>query len=162
MNYVTQEHEQEQYNSELMLGHEIARRIQQLPDARSRLAYVAQLSGTSAEHVLERVDTAKELHDQLLTGARRVIQLAARHPVDAIVRAESSRFAEKLASTLERLDDLLTSIVEEQMFALVVQTALADPHGVVQSGLQDLTELDMGNTTSMAMAQRSWQGTRAA
>ena len=40
--------------------------VGQLPDAKSRLAYIARLTGEAAEKVLNRVDLAKTEHDHIL------------------------------------------------------------------------------------------------
>ena len=44
----------------------------ELPDAKSRLSYIARLTGQAAEKVLNRVDQAKAEHDHIAEETRRI------------------------------------------------------------------------------------------
>ena len=45
----------------------------ELPDAQSRLSYIARLTGEAAEKVLNRVEQAKAQHDYIAAETRRVV-----------------------------------------------------------------------------------------
>jgi len=58
----------------------------ELPDAQSRLSYIARLTGEAAEKVLNRVEQAKAQHDYIAAETRRVVNSLVADPVAAVVR----------------------------------------------------------------------------
>ena len=64
----------------------------ELPDAKSRLSYIARLTGEAAEKVLNQVDQAKAEHDGIASEARRMAGLLAQDPSTAVPRAEVLQF----------------------------------------------------------------------
>ena len=55
----------------------------ELPDAQSRLSYIARLTGEAAEKVLSRVEQAKAQHDYIASETRRVVTSLVADPVAA-------------------------------------------------------------------------------
>jgi chemotaxis protein CheZ len=75
----------------------------ELPDAKSRLTYIARLTGEAAEKVLNRVDQAKAQHDHIAAETRRLAALIVKDPVAAVVN--------------------LAATIEEQLVQLLIETA---------------------------------------
>jgi len=60
----------------------------ELPDAQSRLSYIARLTGEAAEKVLNRVEQAKAQHDFIAAETRRVVNSLVADPVAAVAKGE--------------------------------------------------------------------------
>ncbi|EYC50000.1 chemotaxis protein CheZ [Hylemonella gracilis str. Niagara R] len=131
----------------------------ELPDARSRLTYIAKLTGEAAEKVLNRVDQAKSQNDHMGAQTKHMIALLASDPVAAVAKGHVMNFLTDLEKTNTDLDQHLTEImmaqdfhdltgqviarvlnlasnIEDQLIALLIQTAPAD----VQERLKQQTE----------------------
>lgn len=130
-----------------------------LPDARSRLTYIAEKTGTAAEKVLNLVDQAKIEHDQIASETRRIAQAIVADPVKAVASGGVMNFVEDVEAATIRIDRHLTEImlaqdfhdltgqvvarvvqlaadIEDQLVRLLLQTAPADQvHKVEQSFL---------------------------
>lgn len=130
-----------------------------LPDARSRLTYIAEKTGTAAEKVLNLVDQAKIEHDQIASETRRIAQAIVADPVKAVASGGVMNFVEDVEAATIRIDRHLTDImlaqdfhdltgqvvarvvqlatdIEDQLVRLLLQTAPADQvHKVEQSFL---------------------------
>jgi chemotaxis protein CheZ len=90
--------------------------VGQLPDAKSRLAYIARLTGEAAEKVLNRVDLAKSEHDHILTQTRRMAQLVVTDPVAAVAKGEVMNFVADVEASVGKIDQHLTEIMMAQDF----------------------------------------------
>lgn len=90
--------------------------VGQLPDAKSRLAYIARLTGEAAEKVLNRVDLAKSEHDHVLAQTRRVAALVVADPVAAVAKGEVMNFVTDVETAIGRIDQHLTEIMLAQDF----------------------------------------------
>ena len=64
----------------------------ELPDAQSRLSYIARLTGEAAEKVLNRVEQAKAQHDFIASETRRVVAALVKDPVAAVAKGEIMNF----------------------------------------------------------------------
>lgn len=130
-----------------------------LPDARSRLTYIAEKTGTAAEKVLNLVDQAKIEHDLIASETRRIAQAIVADPVKAVASGGVMNFVEDVEAATIRIDRHLTEImlaqdfhdltgqvvarvvqlaadIEDQLVRLLLQTAPADQvHKVEQSFL---------------------------
>ena len=118
----------------------------ELPDAKSRLSYIARLTGEAAEKVLNRVDQAKEQHQHILSETRRIGALMVADPVGAVAKGQLMNFVTDVEQTTNKIDEHLTEImmaqdfhdltgqviakvvtlaatIEEQLVALLIQTA---------------------------------------
>lgn len=90
--------------------------VNQLPDAQSRLNYIARLTGQAAEKVLTEVEGAKQ--DQALMADRGRQLLAAIGGVPDLARAmpELLTWSQEVVDTSERSDARLTEIMMAQDF----------------------------------------------
>ena len=118
----------------------------ELPDAKSRLSYIAKLTGEAAEKVLNQVDQAKAQHDHIASETRRIGALIAKDPVAAVAKGHVMNFIEDVEQASKKVDQHLTEImmaqdfhdltgqviakvvnlaatIEEQLLALLIQTA---------------------------------------
>ena len=121
----------------------------ELPDAQSRLSYIARLTGEAAEKVLNRVEQAKAQHDFIATETRRVVTSLIKDPVAAVAKGEIMNFLTDVERVTKEADTHLTEImmaqdfhdltgqviarvvtlaatIEEQLVQLMIQTAPAN------------------------------------
>lgn len=120
----------------------------EIPDARSRLSYIARLTGEAAEKVLNRVDQAKAQHEHLTLETRRIGALIVKDPVGAVARGHVMNYLSEVEQSTQQIDQHLTEImmaqdfhdltgqviakvvnlaanIEEQLVQLLIQTAPA-------------------------------------
>jgi chemotaxis protein CheZ len=128
----------------------------ELPDAKSRLSYIARLTGEAAEKVLNRVDQAKAQHDHIAAETRRIGVLIVKDPVAAVAKGHVMNFLTDVEHSTKQIDQHLTEImmaqdfhdltgqviakvvnlaanIEEQLLQLLIQTAPADAVAVVKT-----------------------------
>jgi chemotaxis protein CheZ len=121
----------------------------ELPDAKSRLSYIARLTGEAAEKVLNQVDQAKAQHDFIASETHRIGQLIVKDPVAAVAKGHVMNFIEDVDKASRAVDQHLTAImmaqdfhdltgqviarvvnlaatIEEQLVQLLIQTAPPD------------------------------------
>jgi len=121
----------------------------ELPDAKSRLSYIARLTGEAAEKVLNRVDQAKAQHDHIAAETRRIGALIVKDPVAAVAKGHVMNFLTDVEESTRQVDQHLTEImmaqdfhdltgqviakvvnlaanIEEQLVQLLIQTAPPD------------------------------------
>lgn len=121
----------------------------ELPDAKSRLSYIARLTGEAAEKVLNQVDKAKAEQEHIAAETRRIGALIVKDPVAAVAKGDVMNFINEVNLASKRVDDHLTEImmaqdfhdltgqviakvvnlaatIEEQLVLLLIQTAPAD------------------------------------
>ena len=121
----------------------------EIPDAKSRLSYIARLTGEAAEKVLNRVDMAKAQHDHIASETRRIGALIVKDPVAAVAKGHVMNFLTDVEQSTQQVDQHLTEImmaqdfhdltgqviakvvtlvanVEEQLVQLLIQTAPVD------------------------------------
>lgn len=120
--------------------------MEKLPDAQSRLAYIARLTGEAAEKVLSRVDLAKIQHDFIAAETTRLAALIVKDPVASVATGAVYNFVADVERASKEIDmhlteimmaqdfhDLtgqviarvvnLTSTIEKQLIELLIQTA---------------------------------------
>ena len=88
----------------------------ELPDAKSRLSYIARLTGEAAEKVLNRVDQAKSQHDHIAAQTRHMIALLVADPVAAVAKGHIMNFLTDLEKANGEVDQHLTEIMMAQDF----------------------------------------------
>jgi chemotaxis protein CheZ len=147
--------------NELGYAEKLQGTMQQLPDAKSRLSYIARLTGEAAEKVLNRVEQAKAEHDQISADTRRIAALLVQDPVAAVARGEVMNFVTAVEASTARIDSHLTEImmaqdfhdltgqvisrvvglaatIEEQLLQLLLQTApvgqIGEDHAIELNG----------------------------
>jgi len=87
-----------------------------LPDARSRLNYVATKTGEAAEKVLNSVDQAKLEHAAIASKTRLIGQAIVSDPVKAVASGSVMNFVGDVESATARIDRHLTDIMMAQDF----------------------------------------------
>ncbi len=120
--------------------------VDELPDARSRLQYIARLTGEAAEKVLNRVDEAKADQERVILHSKQLLDTIKGVPGLKWAMPELTEWSEKIQQDAVRTDQHLTEImmaqdfhdltgqvigrvvtlaatIEEQLLALLVQAA---------------------------------------
>jgi chemotaxis protein CheZ len=87
-----------------------------LPDARSRLTYIAQKTGDAANKVLNLVDLAKAEHQSISAQTRAMAAAIVADPVKAVATGAVMNFVEDVESATSRIDAHLTDIMMAQDF----------------------------------------------
>jgi len=88
----------------------------ELPDAKSRLSYIARLTGEAAEKVLNNVDQAKLHHDHIASETRRIGALIVKDPVAAVAKGHVMNFINDVEQATQEIDKNLTDIMMAQDF----------------------------------------------
>lgn len=88
----------------------------EIPDAKSRLTYIARLTGEAAEKVLNNVDQAKAHHDHIAAEARRIGALIVKDPVAAVAKGHVMNFVHDVEDATKHIDKNLTNIMMAQDF----------------------------------------------
>lgn len=132
--------------NELGYAEKLKGTVDKLPDAKSRLSYIARLTGEAAEKVLNRVDQAKAQQDEMAAETRRIGALIVKDPVAAVAKGEVFNFVTFVEQRTKDIDEHLTEImmaqdfhdltgqviskvvnlaatIEEQLVALLIQTS---------------------------------------
>lgn len=90
--------------------------VDNLPDARSRLNYIASKTADAAEKVLNLVDTAKADQEHIAQETRKLAQLITADPVKAVASGAVFNFVQDVEATTRRVDAHLTDIMMAQDF----------------------------------------------
>ncbi len=88
----------------------------ELPDAKSRLSYIAKLTGQAAEKVLNQVDQAKAQQDHITAETRRIGALIVQDPVAAVAKGHVMNFIADVEQASMKIDAHLTEIMMAQDF----------------------------------------------
>jgi chemotaxis protein CheZ len=87
-----------------------------LPDARSRLNYIATKTSDAANKVLNSVDQAKIDHAHIAAETRRIAQAIVKDPVKAVASGSVMNFVGDVEAATARIDAHLTDIMMAQDF----------------------------------------------
>ena len=87
-----------------------------LPDARSRLSYIAKKTGEAADKVLNSVDQAKLEHGRITEETRRIAAAIVADPVRAVASGAVINFVGDVEAATARIDAHLTDIMMAQDF----------------------------------------------
>ncbi|WP_229722892.1 protein phosphatase CheZ [Xylophilus rhododendri] len=90
--------------------------VGEMPDAKSRLSYIARLTSDAAEKVLNRVELAKANHEFILNEARQMVASVKKDPVAAVASGRIMNFLEDMERTTQEADSHLTEIMMAQDF----------------------------------------------
>lgn len=101
---------------ELGYDKQLEQSIGSLPDARSRLSFIARLTGDAAEKVLNTVDTAQAQQGQLISEAQRMETLLASAGGDPATLAEMRAFVQCAKGTAQQAGAHLSDIMLAQDF----------------------------------------------
>nr|WP_315245470.1 protein phosphatase CheZ [uncultured Albidiferax sp.] len=89
---------------------------EELPDAQSRLTYIARLTGEAAEKVLSRVDLAKIQHDFIAAETSKLAAFIVKDPVAAVATGAVYNFVADVERASKEIDMHLTEIMMAQDF----------------------------------------------
>jgi chemotaxis protein CheZ len=89
---------------------------QGLPDARSRLSYIAGKTGESADRVLTAVEQAKQEHLAIRAASKHMAQRCGADPARLLPAPEVLAFAATVEGAATRIDQQLTDIMLAQDF----------------------------------------------
>lgn len=89
---------------------------QGLPDARSRLNYIAEKTASAADKVLNSVDQAKEVHAHIVSQAQLLARDLTDNPVKAVASGAVLNFVRDIESSAGKADQHLTDIMLAQDF----------------------------------------------
>ena len=87
-----------------------------LPDARSRLNYIASKTAEAADKVLNSVDSAKDEHATIAAETRRMAHAVTADPVRAVASGALLNFVGDIEAATARIDRHLTDIMLAQDF----------------------------------------------
>ena len=87
-----------------------------LPDARSRLNYIAEKTAAAANKVLNSVDSAKADHARIAAETRRIAAALVADPVKAVASGAVLNFVSDVEATTASIDSHLTDIMMAQDF----------------------------------------------
>ena len=87
-----------------------------LPDARSRLNYIAEKTASAADKVLNSVDQAKAEHKLIADATRQMARDIAADPVKAVASGAVMNFVGDVEASTARIDQHLTDIMLAQDF----------------------------------------------
>jgi chemotaxis protein CheZ len=87
-----------------------------LPDARSRLSYIATKTADAANKVLNTVDAAKVEHGKIADATRAMAAMIVADPVKAVASGAVMNFVQEVEASTKRIDDHLTDIMMAQDF----------------------------------------------
>lgn len=90
--------------------------VENIPDARSRLSYIATKTAEAADKVLNLVDEAKADQAHIAAETRRLAELIVKDPVKAVATGAVMNFVNDVESTTQRVDQHLTDIMMAQDF----------------------------------------------
>ncbi len=87
-----------------------------LPDARSRLSYIASKTAAAADKVLNSVDQAKLEHAAISEATREMARAIVADPVKAVASGQVLNFVQDVESRTAAIDSHLTDIMMAQDF----------------------------------------------
>ena len=87
-----------------------------LPDARSRLNYIADKTAAAADKVLNSVDQAKAEHQRIAAQTREIARSIVADPVKAVATGAVMNFVGDVEASTARIDAHLTDIMLAQDF----------------------------------------------
>lgn len=87
-----------------------------LPDARSRLSYIARKTGEAADKVLNSVEQAKSEHGHISRATREMAKAFVADPVRAVASGAVMNFVGDVEDATGRIDQHLTDIMMAQDF----------------------------------------------
>lgn len=102
--------------SQLGLTAKLQGTAEELPDARSRLSYIARLTGEAAEKVLNRVDQAKNQQEHVSSETQRVTALLVKDPVAAVAKGHIMNYLTDVDQASRDIGQHLTEIMMAQDF----------------------------------------------
>lgn len=88
--------------------------VQNIPDARERLNYIAHKTGEAAEKVLNLVERAKSEHEHIARETRHIAHSIMADPVKAVASGAIMNFVDDVETRTARINQHLTEIMIAQ------------------------------------------------
>ena len=127
--------------NELGFAEKLRGSMGELPDAQSRLSYIARLTGEAAEKVLSRVELAKAQHDFIASETRRVVDSLVKDPVAAVAKGEIFNFLTDVERVTKEADVHLTEIMMAQDFQDITGQLIKKVVHITKTVEQELAQL---------------------
>lgn len=137
--------------NELGYADQLRGTMDELPDAQSRLTYIARLTGEAAEKVLGRVEQAKVQHDHLAAETQRVRVALVQDPVRAVASGEIMNYLTDVAGVTKAADEHLTEIMMAQDFHDLTGQVIARVVALAATIEQQLVQLVLETAPPNAM-----------
>ncbi|MCT9812613.1 protein phosphatase CheZ [Acidovorax sp. Be4] len=102
--------------NELGFADQLRGSMDELPDAQSRLSYIARLTGEAADKVLGRVEQAKAQQAYIADETRRMVAALIKDPVAAVAKGDIMNFLTDMEDVTQKADEHLTEIMMAQDF----------------------------------------------
>lgn len=112
-----------------------------LPDAKSRLNYIAQKTAEAAHKVLNSVDQAKAEHEAIAAQTRAMVRGIVADPVKAVASGAVMNFVGDVEAASARIDAHLTDIMMAQDFHDLTGQVVAKVVHLAQTIEDQLVEL---------------------
>lgn len=113
----------------------------ELPDAKSRLSYIARLTGEAAEKVLNQVDQAKAHQAHIAAQVQQITLLLSQDAQGAIARGDVARHLADMEQSGRQLDEHLTEIMMAQDFHDLTGQVIAKVVNLAASMEEQLIQL---------------------
>jgi len=140
---------------ELGLAERLKGTAEELPDVKSRLSYIARLTGEAAEKVLNRVDQAKHQNDQMAAETRRMKAALVKDPVAAVAKGQIMNFLTDFEDANKGIDQHLTEIMMAQDFHDLTGQVIARVVNLATTIEEQLVELLIQTAPSGTVAKPS-------
>jgi chemotaxis protein CheZ len=114
-----------------------------LPDARSRLTYIANKTADAANKVLNSVDKAKVEHANIAAMTRAMADAIVKDPVRAVATGSVMNFVGEVEQSTARIDSHLTDIMMAQDFHDLTGQVVAKVVGLANDLEDSLVKLLM-------------------
>ena len=147
--------------NELGYANQLRSSMSELPDAQSRLSYIARLTGEAAEKVLGRVEQAKVQNDLLADETRRVTAALIKDPVAAVAKGEIMNFLTDVEHITKISDEHLTEIMMAQDFHDLTGQVIARVVALAATIEQQLVQLVIQTAPPNAVPPPTIETTRA-
>jgi chemotaxis protein CheZ len=139
----------------LGLGDKVKDWAGELPDAKSRLSYIARLTGEAAEKVLNHVDQAKSHHEFIAAETHRIGELIVADPVRAVAKGHVMNFIFDVDQASKKIDEHLTAIMMAQDFHDLTGQVIKKVVGLVANIEDELLKLLIQTAPPEAAAKSS-------
>jgi chemotaxis protein CheZ len=143
---------------ELGLAERLQGTAEELPDVKSRLSYIARLTGEAAEKVLNRVDQAKNQNDQLAAETKRMKAALIKDPVAAVAKGQIMNFLTDFEDANKGIDQHLTEIMMAQDFHDLTGQVIARVVNLATTIEEQLVELLIQTAPSGTVAKKASGG----
>jgi len=127
--------------TELGLAEKLKGTVGELPDVKSRLHYIARLTGEAAEKVLNQVDQAKVHQELIASETSRVKAAMTKDPVAAVAKGLIMNYLSDIEAANQGIDSHLTAIMMAQDFHDLTGQVIAKVVVLAASIEEQLVEL---------------------